>query len=500
MHSGPNGRSMVSERVKSGVAGLDEVLGGGFPANRLHLVEGTPGTGKTTLALQFLLDGAARGERVLYVTLSETIEELHAVARSHGWSLEGVTLRELAPTEESLRPDQQYTILHPAEVELGEMTWAVLEEVERSKPSRVVFDSLAEIRLLAGDRLRYRRQLLALKQFFAGRQCTVLLLDGIDSPEIAIESVAHSVVHLEQFTPQYGGERRRLRVVKLRGGRYRGGFHDAAIHTGGIVVFPRLIAAEHHEPFAPGVVSSGVPELDSLLGGGLDWGTSTLLMGPAGVGKSVLATQYAIAAAERDEYAAIYIFDESLQTFVSRTEGLGMCLRKHIESGHIRVRQLDPGQLSPGEFDHIVRQLVEEDRARVVVIDSLNGYLNAMLEERYMLVKLHELLTYLGQRGVLTLLTVAQHGLIGERTESPLDVSYLADTVIVLRYFEATGQIRKAISVIKKRSGAHERAIRELKLGPGVRVGLPLREFQGVLTGSPSYVGPERALLHNGDT
>lgn len=495
----PANQRSFPERVSTGILGLDEVLGGGFPANRLHLVEGAPGTGKTTLALQFLLEGVRQGENVLYVTLSETIEELKAVARSHGWSLDGIHLSEFAPTEESLKPEEQYTILHPADVELGETTWAVLEEVENTKPTRVVFDSLAELRLLARDPLRYRRQVLGLKHFFAGRNCTVLLLDGIDTPGSGLESIAHSVLSLQQLAPEYGAERRRLRVVKLRGSSYRAGYHDFLIQTGGITVFPRLVAAEHQGSVEGGVVPSSVAELDHLLGGGLNRGTSALLVGPAGVGKSILATQYAVAAAERGETAAIYIFDESRRTFLDRSDGLGLNLRDHVTEGRIILQQLDPTQLTPGEFDHWVQQAVTDLGARVVVIDSLNGYLNAMADERFVLVQLHELLSYLGQQGVLTLLTLAQHGMVGDRTESPLDVSYLADTVVLLRYFEAAGSLRQSISVVKKRSGAHERTIRELRLGPGVRVGQPLREFQGVLGGSPTYLGSERALLQNGD-
>lgn len=483
------------ERAGSGVPGLDEVLGGGFPADRLHLVQGTPGTGKTTIALQFLLEGVRQGEKVLYVTLSETAEELRGVAASHGWDLEGVAIHELAPHEETLRPDEQYTIFHPSEVELGETTWAVLEEVEQSNPTRVVFDSLAELRLLARDHLRYRRQILALKQYFAGRHCTVLLLDGLNEPGGGLESVAHSVVELAQLAPEYGPERRRLRVMKLRGGKYRGGYHDYVIHTGGLTVFPRLVAHEHERPFAAGRIASGVPELDALVGGGLDRGMSTLLVGPAGVGKSVLATQFAVAAATRGERADIYIFDESIPTFLARSSGLGIDIARHVDEGTVGLHRLDPAQISPGEFDHLVRQAVEQRGARVIVIDSLNGYLNAMSEEHAVLIQLHELLTYLGQQGVATLLTIAQHGLVGDLTGVPLDVSYLADTVMLLRYFEAAGALRQAISVVKKRGGEHERAIRELMLGPGIRVGESLTMFQGVLAGSPSYLGPARDLL-----
>lgn len=486
-------------RAGSGAAGLDEVLGGGFPAHRLHLVEGRPGTGKTTLALQFLLDGARRGEPVLYVTLAETIDELRSVARSHSWDLDGVTLHELAPTEASLRPEEQYTILHPSEVELGATTEAMLAEVERAAPARLVFDSLAELRLLARDQLRYRRQVLALKQFFAGRHCTVLLLDGGAGPGEGIESIAHSVVQLEQLAPEYGVERRRLRVVKLRGAAYRGGYHDFVIQRGGLTVFPRLVAAEHERPFEPGLVLSGLSELDRLVGGGLDRGTSALLIGPAGVGKSSLATQYAVAAAARDEGVAVYVFDESLATFVQRADGLGMGLSARLAGGRIALRRLDPAQISPGAFDDLVRRAVEVEGARLVVIDSLSGYLNAMPEERSVVIQLHELLTYLGQRGVLTLLTLVQHGMVGERTEPPLDVSYLADTVLLLRYFETAGELRQAISVVKKRGGAHEHAIRELRMGPGVKLGPPLRAFQGVLSGTPTYLGPSQALIDGAD-
>ncbi|HEV2130439.1 MAG TPA: ATPase domain-containing protein [Longimicrobiaceae bacterium] len=496
----PDG-GLVAERLSSGVTGLDDILGGGFPANRVHLILGTPGTGKTTMGLQFLLEGARRGERVLYVTLSETLDEIRSVAQSHGWSLEGITVRELVPSEESLRREAEYTILHPAEVEMGETIRMVLDEVDRTKPTRVVFDSLAELRLLAGDPLRYRREVLGLKQFFAGRRCTVLLLDsagGREGRESDLASVAHSVLELEQLAPQYGGERRRLRIVKLRGGRYRGGRHDFVIHTGGLMVFPRLVAAEHHESYPSELVSSGVRGLDALLGGGLPRGTSALFVGPAGAGKSVLTTQYAVAAASRGGRAAIYVFDESVQTFVARSDGLGLGLRDLIAAGRIDLQQLDPAQLSPGEFVQHVREAVEERSASVVVVDSLNGYLNAMAEERSMIVQLHELLTYLGQRGVLTLLTVAQHGLVGEIMRAPLDASYLADTVILLRYFEAAGQLRQAISVIKKRVGPHERTIRELKLGPGVQLGEPLRDFQGVLAGLPTFMGTQQSLLNNG--
>lgn len=486
--------TLAIERVSTGIAGLDLVTGGGLPADRLMLVEGGPGTGKTTMALQFLMAGVRNGERVLYVTLSETVNELQGVARSHGWSLDGIQFHQLAPTEASLSPDADYSILHPAEVELGERTWSVLEEAERTKPTRVVIDSLAELALLARDPLRYRRQILGLKQFFASRSCTVLLLDS--SSTSTVESIAHGVIQLEQSAPEYGVERRRLRIMKLRGAQYRGGYHDYVIQTGGLRVFPRLVAAEHHADFSADIVPSGLPELDNLLGGGLHRGTSAIFVGPAGSGKSILLGCYAAAAAKRGDHAVIYVFEESRATFLRRSDGLQLDISRHVTDGGIEVRQLDPAALSPGEFDQLLREAVERDGARVVVVDSLNGYLNAMLlGERAVMVQLHELLSYLSQQGVLTLLSLAQHGLVGEQILAPLDVSYLADSVILLRYFEAAGELRRAISVVKKRSGAHERTIRELRLGPYIQVGQPLSEFAGVLTTAPAYLGTPTELL-----
>ena len=478
----------ASPRLGTGCAGLDRILEGGFPANRLYLVEGDPGTGKTTLALQFLLEGARRGEPVLYVTLSETKEELTEVARSHGWSLEGVTLHELVPPAESLKAEAQYTIFHPSEVELGETTRLVIEEVERIQPRRVVFDSLSEMRLLARDPLRYRRQILALKQFFAGRKSTVLLLDDRTSThaDLQVQSIAHGVLMLEQLELDYGAERRRLRVSKLRGSRFRGGFHDFAIRTGGVEAFPRLVAADRRRELKSEAVASGVAALDALLGGGLDRGTATLVLGPAGCGKSSLATHFAAAMAVRGERAAAFIFDEGVNTYLSRAAGLGTDLREQVEAGHLTVQQVDPAELSPGEFVHAVCQTVERDGARLVVIDSLNGYLQAMPDERFLTSQMHELLTYLNQQGVVTLLVMAQHGFLGSMS-SPVDVSYLADTVVLLRYFEAAGAIRRAISVVKKRTGRHEDTIREMRLSAsrGVEVGEPLTSFRGVLTGIP---------------
>jgi circadian clock protein KaiC len=493
----------ADERMGTGVEGFDDVLGGGFPANRLYLVEGDPGAGKTTLAMQFLMEGARKGEAVLYVTLSETEEEMRAVARSHGWNLEGVNIYELIPHEETLRPESQYTIFHPAEIELGETIKAMLAEFERIHPRRVVIDSLSEMRLLAGEPLRYRRQVLALKRFFAGRGCTVLLLDDLTTTDndLQVHSIAHGVVALEQTGQDYGLERRTLCVRKLRGARYRGGNHDFKIETGGTVVFPRLVAAEHREPTTREPVPSGIAELDALMGGGLDRGTSTLLMGPAGSGKSSLATQFAHAAAERGESADIYLFDEGLTTYLARAAGLGIDLKRHVDAGLVSIKQIDPAELSPGEFAHIVRRGIVERGARVVVIDSLNGYLMAMPEARYLVAQMHELLAYLNQQGVVTLVITAQHGFLGTSMTTPVDVSYIADAVLLFRYFEAAGAVRNAVSVIKKRTGGHERTIRELQLSPrGISIGRALAEFHGVLTGVPVFRGGAESLLRkNGE-
>ena len=477
--------------VAAGIAGLDNILGGGFTPNRIYLVEGDPGSGKTTLALQYLLEGRRRGESGMYVSLSETKEELDGVARSHGWTLEGIHCHELLPSGESLLPDAQSRLFHPSEVELSDTTRAILGEVERRTPSRVVFDSLSEMRLLAQHPLRYRRQVLALKQFFIGRECTVLLLDDRTSTDndLQLHSLAHGVISLEHVAQEYGAERRRLRVMKMRGRPFRGGFHDFIIRTGGLEVFPRLVAAEHHRLFDGEPLKSGVAELDRLTGGGLPRGTSTLLMGPAGSGKSTIATQYAVYAAERGERSVLFTFDESVATLVTRSEGLGIALRRHVEAKRIRIQQVDPGELSPGEFIHRIRNAVEnegDEGARVVVIDSLNGYLNAMPEERYLTIQLHEMLTYLGQQGVVTLMVVAQRGVLGSGMQTPVDASYLADTVIALRYFEARGALRRAISVVKKRSGAHEDTLREMRLTRGgVALGEPLHDFHGVMSGIP---------------
>lgn len=481
------GKSKV-ERSKTGVPGLDDVLSGGFIPYRIYLLDGDPGAGKTTLSLQYLLEGVKTGEKCLYITLSETKDELLAGAESHGWSLAGIEIVELIADEKDLDGDSQVTMYPPSEVELIETTTKILEAVQRVNPSRVIFDSLSEMRLLAQSSLRYRRQILALKQFFIGRNCTVVLLDDRTSEgsDLQLHSIAHGVISLEQHSPVYGAARRRIRVIKFRGTDFRGGFHDFAIRRGGLTIFPRLVAAEHSEPFAAERIQSGVTALDTLLGGGPDRGTSTLLMGPAGSGKSTIAVQYAVAAANRGDHAIIFTFDESLATLEARTAGLGIRFKEGTKGGQVKVQQIDPAELSPGEFAYMVRESVEKDKARVVVIDSLNGYMNAMPEEQFLTAQLHELLTYLGRRGVTTLMVVAQHGMMGANIQSPVDTSYLADSVVLLRYYEYAGKVKKAISVVKKRSGAHEESIRELRFDEhGIHLSEPLAQFRGILTGVP---------------
>jgi circadian clock protein KaiC len=482
-------------RISTGSDGLDDILGGGLDANRMYLYEGRPGTGKTTMALQFLLRGVRGGERVLYISLSESTRELNLVARRHGWSLEGVDVFELVPPETTLDPDRELTVFHPAEMELSETTSLVFKEVERINPTRVVLDSLSELRLLAQNPLRYRRQVLALKHFFAKRNCTVVLLDDLSSSQddLQLHSIAHGVVMLEQLAIDYGAERRRLRVIKMRGIRFRGGFHDFTIEKGGLRIFPRLVAAEHHKPFRGDRTPSGNAELDQLLGGGLERGTNALLIGAAGVGKSSVALTYAIAAAERGEHAVFFAFDEGRGTVEARARTLGLPLEKHAESGQIRFQQIDPAELSPGEFAANVRKSVEVDGARIVIIDSLNGYLNAMPDERFLILQMHELLSYLAQQGVVTILVLAQHGLVGPM-DTPLDISYLSDAVVMLRYFELGGTVRRALSVVKKRSGNHEHTIREFRLsGAGIQLGPPITDFSGIFTGNPRYTGTPTA-------
>ncbi|MDI3561616.1 ATPase domain-containing protein [Bradyrhizobium sp. Arg816] len=478
-------------RISTGSAGLDDILGGGFDSNRMYLYEGRPGTGKTTIALQFLLRGVRDGERVLYVSLSETKHELDLVAQRHGWSLDGIDIFELVPPETTLDPERELTVFHPAEMELSETTNLVFKEVERINPTRVVLDSLSELRLLAQNPLRYRRQVLALKHFFTNRNCTVVLLDDLSSSQddLQLHSIAHGVVMLEQLAIDYGAERRRLRVIKMRGIRFRGGYHDFTIEQGGLRIFPRLVAAEHHKTFVGEFTPSGNAELDQLLGGGLERGTNALLIGAAGVGKSSVALTYAIAAAERGEHAVFFAFDEGRGTVEARARTLGLPLQEHVDSGHVRFQQIDPAELSPGEFAANVRKSVEVDKARLVIIDSLNGYLAAMPDERFLILQMHELLSYLGQQGVLTILVLAQHGLVGPM-DTPLDISYLSDSVLMLRYFEVSGTVRRALSVVKKRSGQHEHTIREFRLSrAGITLGPPLREFSGIFSGNPRYTG-----------
>jgi circadian clock protein KaiC len=486
----------------TGIAGLDDILRGGFPRDCLFLVAGTPGTGKTTLAMQFLLEGVRQGETCLYVTLSETRLEVEKVARSHAWDLTNVHITELVPSEQNLSADSQLTVFNPSELELGETTEALLEAVKSLRPQRLVIDSLSELRLIAQNSLRYRRQILALKQYFADRDCTVLMLDDrTGGPEDDhLQSIAHGVVALDQLVNQFGAERRRLRVSKLRGVPFRGGYHDFAIRTGGLDVFPRLVAAEHHAEFVERDLPSGNARLDGLLGGGLPAGTSTLLLGPAGTGKSTIASQFAVAAAARGERTAFFAFDENLGTLRSRSRKIGMPLDPALHNGLITLQQIDPAELSAGEFAAIVRRSAEGRDAtgipaKLIVIDSLNGYLNAMPEEKYLTAQLHELFSFLGQQGAATILTLTQSGMIGTMA-SPVDTTYLADNVILFRYFEAKGFVRRAISVVKKRNGYHERTIRELDVNEkGIVIGEALTDFQRILTGVPTFVGEPSSLM-----
>jgi circadian clock protein KaiC len=483
--------------ASTGISGLDDILCGGLVRNRLFLFEGSPGTGKTTTALSFLLAGVASGEKGLYITLSETEEELRDTARSHGWDLGGVEIFELVPPESLLDEKQQQSLLYSSDLELGETTRLIFEAVEKHRPSRVVIDSLSEIRLLAQSSLRYRRQVLALKHYFAKQKSTVLLLDDLttDTLDKTVHSVAHGVVRLEELAPEYGAERRRVRIVKYRGRKFRGGYHDSTIKTGGLEIYPRLVSSEHRTRFDRKPLPSGVEGLDTLLGGGIERGSSTLILGPAGTGKSLLTLYFAISAIKRGERAALFIFDEEVGLLFDRTRQLGIDLESLQSEGSLLINQIDAAELSPGEFTARVRRAVEELQIRTVVVDSLNGYQAAMPEEQFLLLHMHELLQYLNRQGASTFLTVAQHGLVGEM-KAPVDVTYLADTVLLLRYFEAVGEVRRAISVIKKRSGRHEKSIREYEIGErGLTVGPPLVGFQGVLRGVPNFVGPGSGLM-----
>ena len=484
-------------RIPTGIAGLDDILFGGWPANHLYLVEGDPGTGKTTLALQFLLDGARREENVLYVTLSESKDELEGIAESHDWELGALSIFEYTPTEESLQPQNEYSVLHPSEVEFQDTMQNILKKVEEIKPKRLVFDSLSEIRLLARDSLRYRRQVLALKHYFLSRSCTVLLLDDRSSEahDLQLQSISHGVLLLEALTRDFGVERRRLRIAKLRGSRFREGFHDYTIETGGLRIFPRLVASEHRPPLTDSNIESGIEGLDQLWRGGVPRGSTTLLTGPAGTGKSSIAMSYAVSAVERGEHAVFFHFDETLGPLLSRSQGLGLNMESHLEAKTLQIQQVDPAEITPGQFSSQVRECVQQRGATVVVIDSLNGFLNSMTGEQQLLLHMHELCTFLNQEGVSTFLVLAPAGILGSHMSPPVDLSYLADNVLLLRYFEFQGEVRKALSVVKKRAGAHENTIRELRIEDGtLQLGMPLRDFRGVLTGVPVYSGSSSSL------
>ncbi len=488
------------DRVSTGIEGLDYILKGGLPKNRLYLVQGNPGTGKTTLGLQFLREGERRGETGLYITLSESKEELIAVGASHGWNLDNLNIYDLTISGDSLTDDSSYTVFHPAEVELDETTRTILGEIERLNPVRVVFDSLSEMRMLASEKLRFRRQVLAFKQYFIGRNCTVMLLDDrtTDHSDRQLESIAYGVINLDYAASEYGKQRHTLRVVKMRSVNFQSGAHDFNIETGGIQVFPRLALPAVKKPFAPGAIRTASDDLERLLGG-LDYGTSTILTGPAGIGKSTMSLMYAFAAAENGERTAIYLFDESIETLYKRTSAIGLDIQKHVAGNLIALRQIKLAELTPGELAHLVREEIEERNTRVVIIDSVNGYLMSTPQERFLTMQFHELLSYLNQKGIVSILVVGQYGLIGNM-QSPIDMSYLADTVVLLRYFEAQGEVRQAISVLKKRTGRHERTIREFRIGTGgIQLGPPLADFHGVLSGIPVYEGKSDGLMEKND-
>lgn len=485
------------DKAATGVTGLDDILGGGLSRGHTFLMEGEPGAGKTTVAMQFLQTGALAGERTLYVTLSETAEELHASAASHGWALDpSIEFFELVPPESLLDSSQQQSLIHASDLELGESVTKLLAKVEEAQPQRIVFDSLSELRLLAQSSLRYRRQILAIKHFFARHDVTVLLLDDLttDVLDKTVHSVVHGVIRLEQLAPEYGGERRRLRVLKYRGQKFRGGYHDFAIRLGGVEVFPRLVATEHRTDYSRDRLSTNVTAFDTLLGGGIDTGSSTLLIGPTGTGKSLVTLVFLAAAVARGEKAAIFVFDEELGILFKRAKEFGVDLEALQMRGDVTVEQIDVAEVSPGEFSHRVRRAVDEQSIKTVIIDSLTGYQAAMPQEHSLVLHLHEILLYLNRQGVTTFLTLTQHGLVGDMS-TPVDVTYLADTVILLRYFEASGVIRRAMSVIKKRTGLHEATIREYALNRGLTVGEPLTEFHGVLRGTPNYLGSPQSLF-----
>jgi len=490
-------KAAAKAEASTGIPGLDDILAGGLARDRVYLLEGNPGTGKTTTAMSFLREGAKLGEPSLYITLSETEDELRDTAQSHGWDLEGITIFELVPPESLLDEQQQQSLLYSSDLELGETTRMIFEAVERLNPTRVVIDSLSEIRLLAQSSLRYRRQVLALKHYFAKHSATVLLLDDLttESLDKTVHSVAHGVVRLEEMAPEYGAERRRVRVIKYRGRRVRGGYHDFTIRTGGLDVYPRLVSSEHRTSFKRDALSSGVEGLDSILGGGVERGSSCLILGPAGTGKSLMGLYFVLSAIKRGEKAALFAFDEELGLLFDRVRSFGIDLQALRDEGSLLIQQIDAAELSPGEFTARVRTCVLENDIRTVVIDSLNGYQAAMPEENFLILHIHELLQFLNRQGATTFLTVAQHGLVGDM-KAPVDVTYLADTVLLLRYFEAFGEVRRAVSVIKKRSGNHEKTIREFEIGEeGLTVGPALTQFHGVLRGVPSFVGQPAGLM-----
>jgi len=496
--------SQLGARIDSGIAGLDAILGGGLPRGHMYLIEGESGAGKSTIGLHFLLAGKARGERSLWITMSETQRELDDAARSHGWDLTGIEVLNLVANREVLKGEEKYSFFSPADVELDDITRDIVAAVERVQPTRVVFDPFSDVRHLARDVLNYRRQVLALRDFFGERGCTVLLMQEMTRGSFGdaqLEALTHGYLTLHQESPEYGGQRRRLRIHKMRGIPFRDGYHDFMIQTGGIRVYPRLIAADHFDDLPEEVISSGLPPLDKLLGGGLDRGSSMLVMGAAGVGKSTLASQYAQAAAARGEKSLFFMFDETVRAFRARSDKLGLKISDHVKKGMVALRQVDSAEFSPGQFAQMVMDAVNKDDVKLVVIDSLSGYLSAMPEERFLSTHVHELLTYLSYRNVVTILTLAQHGVVGENVQSPVDISYLADTVLLLRYFEAFGEVRRALSVVKKRSGPHEVLIREMQIQAptGVSIGAPLRDFQGVLTGRPVYTGAAPDLSRSGN-
>lgn len=486
----------LSKLAGTGIEGLDDVLRGGLPRERMYLIQGSPGVGKTTLAMQFLLEGARRGERVLYITLAESKQEICDIGASHGWSLDGVEIHELSAVPEDYVSDD--TLFAPSEVDLREVTEKLLSRIEPLQPDRVVFDSLSEIRLLAQDALRYRRQIVALKQYFSARKATVLLLDDLDEhDEKQVQSLVHGVIVLQQSAPEYGAERRRLHLSKLRGVAFRGGYHDYRIHQGGVRVHPRLVALEHRgEPFTTHL-DSGNKNLDQLLGGGIAYGSSTLIVGPAGSAKTTLCAQFAASAAAGGQNIDMYTFEENPRGVCARADAVGLGLTRAVDAGRLQITKVDPAELTPGEFAHRVRASIEERDTRVVIIDGLNGYISAMPEERFITLHMRELLDFLSQRGVATFLVLAHHGLVGTM-QTPTDISYISDSVILIRFFEAFGEVRKAISVLKRRDKPHETSIRELRLGAGgVEIGERLQDFHGVLTGVPVYRGAERELMRD---